>query len=114
MIAAFDPAFLGEARRLAPAWPLWLNVGAPGVPIDEMLAEAVTLGCRGISVDRSIASKALVDTAREQGIAIATWTVLDADDFARLARMGVAAIFIEGPILQDVRLDTGAGWLGWD
>jgi glycerophosphoryl diester phosphodiesterase len=60
----------------------------------------VELGCRGISVEWHALDAAAVARARVANLEVAGWTVRRRPTFARLARLGVAAICAEAAALD--------------
>ncbi len=96
VVSSFELPALETMARLAPSWPRWLNAGVLG---PESVRVALELGCRGISAEwHSIEERSIV-TAREQGLEVAAWTIRRRSTFERLARLGVAAVCVEGAAL---------------
>jgi glycerophosphoryl diester phosphodiesterase len=97
VVSSFEPAALERIGGWAPVWPRWLNaVDAEPATI----AAAVELGCRGISVEWHALDPAAVRRAREAELELAAWTVRRRPTFARLERIGVAAVCVEGSALD--------------
>jgi glycerophosphoryl diester phosphodiesterase len=97
VVSSFEPAALERIGGLAPLWPRWLNaVDAEPATI----ARAVELGCRGMSVEWHAVDPAAVGRARNAGLELAAWTVRRRPTFARLARIGVAAVCVEASALD--------------
>jgi len=97
VVSSFDRVALQGIGRRAPIWPRWLNS-----PIldSRVVAEAVALGCRGVSVDWLALDGPSIDTAREAGLEVAAFTVRRRSTFDRLARLGVVAVCVEGAALD--------------
>jgi len=97
VVSSFDPAALERIGGLAPTWPRWLNTrdAAPSA-----IGTAVELGCRGISVEWHALDAAAVARARAANLEVASWTVRRRPTFARLERLGVAAICVEAAALD--------------
>ncbi len=97
VVSSFDVAALETVRALAPSWPCWLNALA----LDETALElALWLGCRGIAADWQTIDERMARRVHERGLELAAWTVVRPATFARLARMGVGVICVEGPALD--------------
>lgn len=95
-ISSFDVPTLRRMRELVPVWPRWLNAHQLTA---RTISTAVELECAALSVDwRAIEPRQLA-AARAEGLAVAAWTVTRRPTYARLARLGVAAICVEGPAL---------------
>jgi glycerophosphoryl diester phosphodiesterase len=97
VISSFDPRVLERVASLAPAWPRWYVTrrldGATA-------ADAVALGCRGVSVEWRALDAGSIQDAQAAGLDVAAWTVRRRPTFERLARLGVSAICVEGPALD--------------
>ncbi len=100
VVSSFDRTTVASFRRLAPAWPAWLNVMALDA---TAIADAVTLGVRGVSAEMATIDAAGVAAAHAAGLVVAAWTVRHAPLLAELAALGVAAVCVE-----DDALDRGA------
>lgn len=97
VVSSFDHAALEAVARRAPSWPRWLNTER----LDEAaVADALALGCRGISVEWRAANSASVAGARSAGLDVAAWTVRRRSTFDRLSRLGLVAVAVEGPALD--------------
>jgi len=107
VISAFEAESLATVRRLAPAVTCWLNAEdlAPAT-----LDLAVSLGCRGVSVEwRAINARSAAAVART-GLDLAAFTFTSRRTLARLERLGVSAACVEGAALDgDRRRRTGVG-----
>lgn len=97
VVSSFDRAALEGVGHRAPTWPRWLNTRVLDA---RVVAEAVMLGCRGVSVDWRALDAGSIGLAREAGLEIAAWTVRRRSTFDRLARLGVVAICAEGAALD--------------
>ncbi len=98
MISSFDGTALAAIRRLAPAWPCWLNTSWLS---ERAIRTAAALGCAGIAADWHRIDAGRVARAREAGLDVVAWTVRDAVVRDRLARMGVVAACVEGGALPE-------------
>jgi glycerophosphoryl diester phosphodiesterase len=87
-------AWLGQRR---PAWPRWLNALDLG---PATVQRAADLGCRGLSVDWRTIDERSMARAREAGLEVAAWTVRRRSSAARLERLGVVALCVEGAALD--------------
>lgn len=96
VISSFWPAVLDAVRGQRPDWPLWLN--APFLN-EGAVRLARDLGCRGISVEWHAIDAPSLALARDAGLEVAAWTVTRRATFDRLARLGVAAVCVEGSAL---------------
>jgi glycerophosphoryl diester phosphodiesterase len=97
VISSFEPQTLERVGRLAPSWPRWLNAMdlSPAT-----IALAGRIGATGISAEwRSIDERAM-GRAREADLEVAAWTVRRRATFARLERLGVAAVCVEAKALD--------------
>lgn len=97
VVSSFEPAALERIAGLAPVWPRWLNAedASPAT-----IAAAVQLGCRGISIEWHALDRAALARARAADLAVAAWTVRRRPTYARLERLGVAAICSEAAALD--------------
>lgn len=96
VISSFDHAALATVRRLAPAWPCWMNTAWLS---DRAIRTATALGCAGIAAEWHRIDARRVERAREAGLELAAWTVRDAVGRDRLAAFGVVAACVEGGAL---------------
>jgi glycerophosphoryl diester phosphodiesterase len=97
VVSSFDPEVHEQLRALRPAWRRWLNtVGLSAEVIDR----ARDLGCAGIAAEWHSLDKASVGASRAAGVEVAAWTVRRRPTYARLARLGVVAICVEGAALD--------------
>ena len=97
IVSSFDRGALEGVRRRAPAWGCWLNADALDT---ATLADAASLGCRGISVEWHGLDAAAIDRGRRAGFEIAAWTVRRRTTFDRLAALGVVAVCVEAAALD--------------
>lgn len=97
VVSSFDRSALEGVGHRAPTWPRWLNA----TDLDEAtVADAVALGCQGVSVDWHAVDAASVARARAAGLEVAAWTVRRRSTFDRLAALGVVAVCVEGAALD--------------
>lgn len=96
VISAFDHAALARVRRLAPAWPCWLNTVWLS---DRTIRAAAALGCTGIAAEWHRIDAGRAARARAAGLDLAAWTVRDAGVRDRLAALGVVAACVEDAAL---------------
>jgi glycerophosphoryl diester phosphodiesterase len=96
VVSSFDHAALATVRRLAPAWPCWLNTAWLG---DRAIRAATALGCAGIAAEWHRIDAARAARVRDAGLDLAAWTVRDAVARDRLAALGVVAACVEGAAL---------------
>jgi glycerophosphoryl diester phosphodiesterase len=97
VISSFDAAALRRVAHLAPAWPRWLNSHRLDAAV---VAAAVGLGCRGVSADWRVLDRGSMRLASDAGLDIVAFTVRRRSTFDRLARLGLAAVCVEGPALD--------------
>jgi glycerophosphoryl diester phosphodiesterase len=97
VVSSFDRVALEAVARRAPNWPRWLNTDALD---DATVAEALALGCRGISVEWRALDPVSVGRARSAGLEVAAWTVRRRATFDRLAGLGVVAVCVEAAALD--------------
>jgi len=98
VISSFDHAALATVRRLAPAWPCWLNTAWLS---DRAIRAATALGCTGIAADWHRIDARRAARARAAGLDLAAWTVRDAVVRDRLAALGVVAACVEDAALPE-------------
>jgi glycerophosphoryl diester phosphodiesterase len=97
VISSFDERAVRRVRELAPRWPTWLNaVDLSPATIDR----AIGLGCGGISVEWHAIDGPRVSQAHLAGLEVAAWTVVRRPTRARLARLGLVAICVDGAALN--------------
>lgn len=96
VVSSFELAALRRMQHLAPSWPRWLNA----VALEEsVFAAAIELGCAGIALEWHAIDQRVAARLAGSGLALAAWTVTQRATFARLARLGAAAICVEGAAL---------------
>ena len=98
VISSFDQAALASVRRLAPAWPCWLNTVWLS---DRAIRAAAALGCTGIAAGWHRIDATRAARVAAAGLDLAAWTVRDAGARDRLARFGVVAACVEGAALPE-------------
>ena len=94
-IWSFQPAVVQAARAALPEVPAWLTFSArsPAYLGDvDPFEFAPRIGAAGVSVQHLQATPELVDRARRRGLLVATWTVNEPADLARVRDAGVDAI----------------------
>ena len=97
VVSSFLPAALERIAGLAPAWPRWLNTRDAEPATIGMARE---LGCRGISVEWRALDRSALARARAVDLDVAAYTVRRRPTFARLERLGAAAICVERAALD--------------
>jgi glycerophosphoryl diester phosphodiesterase len=97
VVSSFEPATLERIGGLAPTWARWLNV----VDADPAtVATAVQLECRGISVEWHALDADALRRLRAADLQVAAWTIRRRPTAARLARLGIVAMCVEGAALD--------------
>lgn len=97
VVSSFDRSALEGVRHRAPTWPRWLNA----TELDQAtVADAVALGCQGVSIEWHAVDAASMARARAAGLVVAAWTVRRRSTFDRLADLGVVAVCVEGAALD--------------
>ena len=97
VVSSFDHAALDAVRRRAPTWPCWLISRT----LDSAtVADALALGCRGVSIEWRALNQDSIGIARSAGLDVAAWTVRRRSTFDRLARLGLVAVCVEGAALD--------------
>lgn len=98
VVSSFNTTTLERIGGLVPSWPRWLNAHDLE---PSTVAAAVELECRGIAAQwRAIDGPAAVARVREAGLELVAWTVTRRPTSARLARLGVDGLCLEGPALD--------------
>ncbi len=97
VVSSFEPATLERIGGLAPLWPRWLNADDAS---PATIAIAIELGCRGVSAEWHAIDRAAIERTRQADLALAAWTVRRRPTYARLERLGVAAICVEAAALD--------------
>ena len=87
-LCAFDAAVCAASAAVMPEVPVSL-LAAPNRDAAEVLAQAADLGLAGVSLHYSMVDERLVRDAHDAGLSVATWTVNDVAEAARLHTAGV-------------------------
>ncbi|HEX5012916.1 MAG TPA: glycerophosphodiester phosphodiesterase [Candidatus Limnocylindrales bacterium] len=97
VVSSFEPDTLERVRRLVPSWPRWLNAMdlSPAT-----IALAGRIGATGISAEWPSIDEPAMRRARDANLEVAGWTVRRRPTFARLERLGVAAVCVEASALD--------------
>jgi glycerophosphoryl diester phosphodiesterase len=97
VVSSFGTDILGWLRDVRPTWPRWLNAYDLSPKTIEI---ARKLECEAISAEwHSINADSLAQ-ARDAGLGVAAWTVRAAEDYDRLASLGLRAICAEASALE--------------
>jgi glycerophosphoryl diester phosphodiesterase len=96
LASSFDPTALRTVRALQPSIPTALVIGAEA-DVGAALAEAARAHHRALHPKSELVDRLLVEHARALGIALHAWTVNDADEVARLARLGIDGVITDVP-----------------
>ena len=96
--SSFDPAALRMVRALRPDIPTALVVAAEA-DLAAALREAERSGHRALHPERELIDRALLRRAKSLNLAISAWTVNDADEITRLAKLGVDGLITDVPDL---------------
>ena len=97
VVSSFDRHALESVRRRAPAWKCWLNTHDLE---DSTIADAVAIGCAGVSVEWHAIDAEAIARARAAGLSVAAWTIRRRATAERLAAIGVIAVCVEGAALD--------------
>ena len=97
VVSSFEPSVLAAVRARQPHWPIWLNAVTLHRP---SIGIARALGASGIAARWPSVSPAAVHEAAADGLTVAAWTVTRRPTRARLERLGVAAVVVEGAALE--------------
>ncbi len=97
VLSSFHAPILAWLRAQRPAWIRWLNAYDLSPDTIEL---ATSLGCEAISATWQTIDAAGMARAAEAGLAVAAWTVRDADDYRRLEALGVIAVCVEAAALD--------------
>jgi glycerophosphoryl diester phosphodiesterase len=97
VVSSFDRGTLEGIARLAPTWRRWLNSHRLDA---ATIADAVSLGCSGVSVEWRSLDRVSVRLASAAGLEVVSWTVRRRPTFDRLAALGVVAMCVEGSLLD--------------
>jgi glycerophosphoryl diester phosphodiesterase len=96
LASSFDAVALRTVRALRPNIPTALVIGAES-DVGAALREAAMASHRALHPKSELVDRMLVAHARTLGIALHVWTVNDADEVARLARLGVDGVITDVP-----------------
>lgn len=96
LVSSFDGEVVQTVRRLLPTVPVGWLLEASAVP-GFSCAAARSLGCAAIHPHWRAVDAELVARAHAEGLAVHVWTVDDAEDQRRLARLGVDGIITNRP-----------------
>jgi glycerophosphoryl diester phosphodiesterase len=96
LASSFDPVALRTMRALRPDIPTALVVEQEQ-ELGAALSEAARAGHEALHPDWRLVDRALVKRARALGLAVRAWTVNDADELRRLAKLGVDALITDVP-----------------
>lgn len=94
-IWCFQPAVVEASRAAMPEVPAWLTTSSRAAAYlgdVDPFEFAPRVGAAGLSVSHRDITPELIDRARKRGLLVATWTVNDPDDLARVRDAGVDAI----------------------
>jgi len=97
VVSSFDPTVLRRIHSLAPGWSCWLN-SYELTP--EVVRLAADLDCRGVSVAWWVITPQSFALAHDAGLEVGAFTVRRRPTFDRLARLGIAAVCVEGRALD--------------
>jgi len=97
VVSSFDAEVLAAVGRRYPAWPRWLNTRDLEA---TTIGRARDLGCDGIAALWRVIDASSSDRVRAAGLTLAAYTVRRRPTLARLERLGVSAICVEGPALD--------------
>jgi glycerophosphoryl diester phosphodiesterase len=97
IVSSFERSILEALRVAAPRIPRWLNSESLDRAVVE---EALHLGCSTISAEWRTIDEQAVDAVRSAGLELAAWTVREPGEAARLERLGVVAVCVEGAALE--------------
>ncbi len=98
LASSFDPIALRTVRALRPNIPTALVIGIDS-DVGAALREAAIARHRALHPSAELVDRLLVEHARSLGLALHVWTVNDADEVARLARLGVDGVITDVPDL---------------
>lgn len=97
LISSFHPPSLRSMAALLPGWTLWLGT----MDMEPAsLAQAVALGCAGVSTDWRTITPPAMRRARDLGLEVAAWTVRRRPTYRRLERLGVVVQCVEAGALD--------------
>ena len=96
LTSSFDPLALRTVRTLRPDIPTALVVEDEG-ELGMALREAARAGHEALHPEWKLVDRALVKRARALGLELRAWTVNDADEVQRLAKLGVNGLITDVP-----------------
>jgi glycerophosphoryl diester phosphodiesterase len=96
LASSFDAAAMRKVRELRPELPTALVVENEG-ELGAALREAARAGHRALHPEWKLVDRALVKRARALGLEVRAWTVNDADEVQRLAKLGVDGLITDVP-----------------
>jgi glycerophosphoryl diester phosphodiesterase len=96
LASSFDPTALRTVRALRPDIPTALVVEDEG-ELGAALREAAQAGHAALHPQWRLVDRALVKRARALGLVLRAWTVNEAGEVQRLARLGVDALITDLP-----------------
>jgi glycerophosphoryl diester phosphodiesterase len=94
-IWSFQPAVVEASRAAVPEVPAWLTTSSRAAAYlgdVDPFEFAPRIGAAGLSVSHRDITPELIDRARRRGLLVATWTVNEPEDLARVRDAGVDAI----------------------
>lgn len=96
LASSFDPVALRTVRTLLPDLPTALVVEDEG-ELGQALQEAARAGHEALHPDWRLVDRALVKRARALELQVRVWTVNDADEVRRLAKLGIDGLITDVP-----------------
>jgi glycerophosphoryl diester phosphodiesterase len=96
LASSFDPAAMRVVRALQPQIETALVVEIEH-DVGKALDEATRVGHRALHPRADLVDRSLVRRARTLGLAVRAWTVNDADEMRRLAKLGVDGLITDVP-----------------
>jgi glycerophosphoryl diester phosphodiesterase len=96
LASSFDPAALRTVRTLRPDIPTALVVEDERA-LGAALREASEAGHSALHPDWRLVDRTLIKRARALGLQLRAWTVNDADEIRRLARLGIDGLITDVP-----------------
>ena len=96
LASSFDPVALRTVRALRPDLPTALVVEHEE-ELGQALREAARAGHEALHPEWKLVDRALLKRARALGLAVRVWTVNDADELQRLAKLGVDGLITDVP-----------------
>ena len=96
LASSFDAAALRTVRTLRPDIPTALVVEDEG-ELAAALREASRAGHAAVHPEWQLVDRTLIKRARALGLQLRAWTVNDADEVRRLARLGIDALITDVP-----------------